>query len=66
MSMLRVYDKNEGKVTANDIRIYGSKADRTKDFSELKNTTFNTMINNKLTGTSVLLKSYASINSLHS
>lgn len=37
MSILRVYDKSRGKMTANDIRISGSKSDRTKDFSKLKN-----------------------------
>ena len=35
--MLRIYDKNGGKVTVDDIRVSISKADRTKDFSELKN-----------------------------
>ena len=93
MSMLRIYDKNGGKVTANDIRISRSKSDRTKDFSKLKNgfelynnyaekqiksilsnkhnwdifennNVSNEITNGKLTGTSMLLRSYARINSL--
>ena len=93
MAMLRIYDKNGGKVTADDIRVSRSKADRTKDFNDLKNgfelynsyaekqiktvlenkhdwsifennNAFDGITNGKITGTSVLLKSCACINSL--
>ena len=35
--MLRIYYKNGGKVTVDDIRVSRIKAHRTKDFNELKN-----------------------------
>ena len=92
ISMLRIYNENGGKVTADDICISKSKADRTKDFSKLKNgfelynnyaekqiktvianrhnwsifennDEFNESTNGKTTGTSVLLRSCAHINS---
>ena len=37
MAMLRVFEENGGKVTADHIRISRSKSDRTKDFYALKN-----------------------------
>ena len=93
MAMLRIYDKNGGKVSAKDIRISRSKTDRSKDYSNLKNgfetynnyaekhlkstlaerhnwdifennNACNELTNGQVTGTSVLLNSYARINSL--
>lgn len=37
MAMLRIFEENGGKVTAEDIRISRNKSDRKKDFNALKN-----------------------------
>ncbi len=37
MAMLRIFEENGGKVTANHIRISRSKPERSRDYYELKN-----------------------------
>ena len=37
MAMLRIFEENGGKVTAEQIRISRNKSDRKKDFNALKN-----------------------------
>lgn len=37
MAMLRIYEENGGKVTAEHIRISRNKADRSRDFNARKN-----------------------------